>query len=104
MKRNFAEEERLRGEAVTNRRRAEKAEARVAELERQLAEARDPHCGDLVVVAHWPDFDLADSVAVGILERREIHGGGSPHYWICGNGRGWRYCRRVVPLAVEGGK
>lgn len=46
--------------------------------------------GELVVVSHWIDFKMEDATKLGIL--RDVRDG---HFYIEGDGRGYRHCRRV---------
>jgi len=47
--------------------------------------------GDLVVVAHWGDFDLADSTVLGRFDRVDDDG----YFYICGSLRGYNHIRKV---------
>jgi len=59
-----------------------------------LWETRDL-IGSMVVVSHFKDFDLADQVQVGILERID-----GKYFYLQGSKRGWRHCRVVEKQEV----
>lgn len=82
----------------------EELEETIAALRAELAAAnkaveeytRPLELDDLVAVAHWSDFDTADAVQVGRFSHFR-----DGHYYILESGRGWRYCRRVLPLTAH---
>lgn len=47
--------------------------------------------GEMVVVAHWSDFDMQDAVMLGILQEITPQN----RFIIAGHARHWRYCRKV---------
>ena len=56
----------------------------------------EKYIGKLVVVAHWPEYDLDNVVAVGCLEKYE-----DGYFYIFGDWRGWRYCRVVSKRVLQ---
>ena len=51
------------------------------------------HIGELVVVAHWSDFQIEDATKLGVL--RAIEGEHSDIFYVDGDQRGYRHCRSV---------
>lgn len=57
-----------------------------------------PKIGDLIVVAHWSNFDMADgSVRVGSFEKYE-----QGYWYIKESMRGYRYARAVSNKNIRG--
>jgi hypothetical protein len=50
-----------------------------------------PKVGELVVVAHWEDFQLEDATVLGRFSHRDSDG----YFYIDGSQRGWRYLKRL---------
>jgi len=50
-----------------------------------------PSYGELVVVAHWDDFQIEDATVLGRFSHRDSDG----YFYIDGSQRGWRHLKRL---------
>lgn len=63
-------------------------------------ESEEPVVGELVVVAHWGDFDYPmDAVRLGRLRETQEQDG-KTYYYVDDLRRGFRHCRTLTPRVL----
>lgn len=71
-----------------------------AELAGPEPESEEPVVGELVVVAHWGDFDYPmDAVRLGRLRETQEQDG-KTYYYVDDLRRGFQHCRTLTPRVL----